>query len=117
MWGGLFIAFGVAVLAGMGVGGAGVLVTWLTLVADVPQLTAQGINLLFFLFSSGAALCVHAVRTPVLGKLLYLLIPAGLLGAFLGSRVALWLPTAQLRGLFGILLILSGVMGLFAPRK
>ena len=112
-----FISLLVATLAGLGTGGAGVLVTWLTLHEGMPQLAAQGVNLLFFLFSCGAALCIHAIRTPPFGKLLYVLVPAGLVGAFLGSKLALHLPTQLLRMLFGILLILSGVMGLFSKKE
>ena len=41
-----------AVLAAMGVGGGGLLVIYLTLVKELPQLYAQGINLLFFLPSA-----------------------------------------------------------------
>ena len=52
-------SFGVAILSGLGVGSAGLLVVFLTAVLQVPQLTAQGMNLVFFLFSSGSALTVH----------------------------------------------------------
>ncbi len=37
-----------AAVSAMGLGGGGVLILYLTLVRDVPQLEAQGINLLFF---------------------------------------------------------------------
>ena len=36
----------------MGVGGGGLLVIYLTAIKDIPQLAAQGINLLFFLPSA-----------------------------------------------------------------
>ena len=52
---GFFVTLIVALLAGLGVGSAGLFMTWLTLVEKVPQLTAQGINLIFFIFSSGSA--------------------------------------------------------------
>ena len=45
-------AFLIAILSGMGVGSAGLLVVYLTMVLGAPQLTAQGINLLFFLPSA-----------------------------------------------------------------
>ena len=49
MWGLPFVTFAVALLSGMGVGSAGLLVTYLALVLGMPQLQAQGLNLLFFL--------------------------------------------------------------------
>lgn len=36
------------VLSGCGIGGGSLLLLWLTLVQDMPQFTAGGINLLFF---------------------------------------------------------------------
>jgi uncharacterized membrane protein YfcA len=110
----ILVTFTVALLSGLGVGSAGLLVLFLTLVQQMPQLQAQGVNLLFFLFSSGAALFVHLFRTPPIWGLLLWLIPAGLLGALGGTALALYLPQALLRKLFGWLLIVSGTLGLFA---
>jgi uncharacterized membrane protein YfcA len=117
MWITLLVTFAVALLSGMGVGSAGLLIIFLALVQHTPQLTAQGINLLFFLFSSGAALLVHLFRTPPLWGLLLLLIPAGLLGAWAGAALALYLPQALLRKLFGAFLLLSGTFGFFQKSK
>ena len=111
------LSFAVAVLSGLGVGSAGLLVVYLVFVESVPQLIAQGLNLLFFLFSSGASLVVHLLRTPLLyGWLLFLLI-GGIPGALLGTQIAVMLPTELLRRLFGFLLILSGILGLFKAKK
>ena len=44
----IIISFICALLAGMGVGGGGILIIYLTLFKNLPQATAQGINLLFF---------------------------------------------------------------------
>ena len=117
MWGTVFATLAVALLSGMGVGSAGLMVIFLTLVQNVPQLEAQGLNLLFFLFSSGAALCVHLFRTPPLWLLLTFLIPTGLLGAWWGTALALYLPQALLRQIFAWFLILSGAIGIFQRKK
>ncbi len=107
----------IAILSGLGVGSAGLLVTFLVLVREVPQITAQSSNLVFFLFSSGAALLIHMFRTPLLGKSLLLLIPAGLFGSILGVSLAGMLPEALLRQLFGALLILLGIFGLLSKKQ
>lgn len=117
MWITVLVTFAVALLSGMGVGSAGLLVLFLTFVQEISQLEAQGVNLLFFLFSSGAALLVHLFRTPPLWGLLLLLIPAGLLGAWGGTALALYLPQTLLRKLFGGFLVVSGALGLFSKKK
>ena len=48
-------SFIIALLSGMGIGSGGLLVIYLTLLEKVPQLTAQGINLLFFIFASASS--------------------------------------------------------------
>ena len=54
-----------AVLSGLGVGGGGLLVIYLALFTDVAQLSAQGINLLFFIFSCGASMLVHLSKRKI----------------------------------------------------
>lgn len=112
----VIVVFFTAILSGLGVGSAGLLVTWLTLVEKMPQMAAQGTNLLFFLFSSGAALAIHAFRTPLLWQSLFFLIAAGLFGCHLGVAFATLLPQALLRKLFGLMLIAMGTLGLFRGR-
>ncbi len=110
------VTFLVAVLAGLGVGSAGLLVTWLTLVEQLPQMTAQGTNLAFFIFSSSTALAIHAFRTPLLWQCVIFLVPSGLFGSLLGVSLAGYLPQAILRRIFGCMLIFSGGIGLLSRR-
>ena len=117
MWWIAIVSFLVAILSGLGVGSAGLLTVYLTLVLGLPQLTAQGLNLLFFLFSSGAALLFHLSRTPLLLSVILLLLTGGFAGAFFGTRLAAFLPEELLRRLFGIFLIASGALGLFKRSK
>lgn len=117
MWLTVAVALGVAVLSGLGVGSAGLLVVFLTLVEGAPQLTAQGLNLLFFLFASGAALTVHALRTKLLFGCIFVLLIGGLPGSLLGAFVAHRISDGLLRQLFGALLIASGAMGLLKKQK
>ena len=46
-------------LSGLGIGGGTLLMVWMTGVAALPQQTAQGINLLYFLPSAACALFFH----------------------------------------------------------
>jgi uncharacterized membrane protein YfcA len=117
MWWTIAIAFCIAVLSGLGVGSAGLFVVFLTTVAQIPQLTAQGLNLVFFLFSSGAALTVHLLRTKLPFGCILLLWIGGIPGCLLGTAIAHKLSTALLRVLFGAMLIVSGSLGLFKRQK
>ena len=53
------ISFVLAALSGLGVGGGGLFVIFLALFTDTPQLVAQGMNLLFFVFSASSSLIIR----------------------------------------------------------
>ncbi len=105
----------IAALSGMGIGSGGLLVLYLTLFRDTAQLHAQGMNLLFFLFAAASSMSVHLSRRRIRFGAVVLMICAGLLGSVLGVRLAVALPEAWVRRLFGIFLILAGLPTLFSP--
>lgn len=111
--GDILAALAIALLSGMGVGSAGLLVVWLTAMDAVPQLTAQGLNLFFFIFSSGAAMLVHLRRRRIYFELCALMIPLGVIGALLGTSLARGLDGELLRRLFGAMLLVCGTLGLW----
>ncbi len=113
----LLIAFGIALLSGLGVGGGGLFVIYLTLAADVPQLTAQGMNLLFFLFSASGAVAVHLFRRHIHGTAVLCMIVFAVLGALLGVSLSHALPNDILRKLFGTMLIITGVSALLKKKN
>ena len=116
MWRAL-IALLCATLSGLGVGSAGILVLYLTRAEGVPQLTAQGLNLLFFLASGITSLLFSLRKTPPLWRYQCLLLLTGIPGALLGVELATLLPAAVLRRALGALLIFCGVRGLFGKKK
>lgn len=113
----VLISFLIAVLSGMGMGSGGLLVVFLTLLADVPQIRAQGINLLFFLFSSGASMLLHVQKRRLSFTVIAIVAAAGLLGTVPGSYAALLLPEKAVRTLFGLMLAVSGTISLFRTQK
>ena len=106
------VAFLIATLSGMGIGSGGFLVIYLSLAENMPQLTAQGINLLFFLFSSAASLLLHMRRRRLFGSVILAMSAMGVMGSPLGSLAAAALPGGLLRKLFGGMLIVSGLLAL-----
>lgn len=105
-------SFIVAVLSGMGVGGGGLFVVFLALFSDIPQLTIQGINLLFFLFSSGSAVLLHLSKRQIFGRAVLTMALSGAIGSLLGGAMASLLSPALLRKIFGALLVIAGILSL-----
>ena len=111
------VSLGIALLSGMGVGSGGLMVIYLTLFEQTPQLTAQGINLLFFLFASGASLLVHLARRRIYGRAVLVLSLCGTVGSLLGSASAARLPSNLLGKLFGAALVVTGILSLAREKK
>lgn len=116
----MLIAFLIALLSGMGVGSAGLLVVWLTVADATPQLAAQGLNLFFFLFSSSASLLIHIRKRKIYVGAVAVMTAAGLVGAFAGASLATHTDPGLLRRLFGGMLTLTGAVsayGALFPKK
>ena len=104
----------IALLSGMGVGSAGLLVVWLTLTGSVSQSTAQALNLYFFMFSSAASLLVHLRRRKIFWSAAGFMIVFGAVGATAGSALSAYVDPTLLRRLFGGMLIFCGGVSLKA---
>lgn len=105
-------SFLIATLSGMGVGGGGLFVVFLAVFTQMDQLTIQGINLLFFLFSSGSAVCIHLSKRQIFGSAVIAMAIFGIFGAVAGSLLGNFLPASLLRKLFGVMLTVSGILSL-----
>ena len=112
----IIASFAIALLSGMGVGSGGLFVIWLTLAENTPQLTAQGLNLLFFIFSSGASLTVHLTKRKIAWGAVALLTLTGVGGALIGGYISGLINAAAMKKLFGAMLILSGLVSLMKKR-
>ena len=101
----------IAALSGMGIGGGGLFVIYLSLFTTIPQATCQGINLLFFILSGGASLLVHFQKRrffPVTLLLAAVAIPGALIGVIVGGHVS----NDILRKAFGTMLVITGIFSL-----
>lgn len=107
----------IASLAGMGVGGGGLLVIWLVFIANMSAPTAQGINLVFFIVSALCALPLHIKKRRLpWSKILFYTLTA-LPGAWIGCRLASVLPEMTARRCFGYFLLVSGTFQLYRQLK
>ena len=105
-------AFLISALMGMGVGGGGLFVIYLTLCLGYEQMLAQGTNLLFFLIAGVSSLFYHFKKRKIVLWQVLLMIIFGSAGSILFSRLSLSLDPRYPRIALGILLIISGLITL-----
>lgn len=103
------VSCGVALLSGLGVGSGGLLVVFLTEYREVGQLFAQGVNLIFFIFSSGASTAVNLRARNICYGAVTMMSLGGAIGAIVGALVASVLDPDLLRIGFGAMLLIGGV--------
>ncbi len=108
-----FVSCGVALLSGLGVGSGGLLVVFLTEYRDVGQLFAQGVNLIFFIFSSGASTAVNLRARNICYGAVTMMSVGGAIGAIVGALVASVLDPDLLRIGFGLMLLIGGIPALW----
>ncbi len=105
------------IIGAMGFGGGGILILYLTMYRHIPQLNAQGINLIFFIPSAILALIQHTGNKLIDWKTAGKYIIFGLAGVIPGL---LFLKTAEddsVRKIFSVILILTGLRELFSDNK
>jgi hypothetical protein len=116
-----FIDFGagilISLLAGLGIGGGGLLVVYLTMAKDIPQIQAQGINLLFFVIAGSASLIVHIKKRKLEFKTILAMIIFGSPGAVAGSLIANSVDGGTVKKIFGGFLLICGIIELFSKRE
>ena len=105
------------VIGAMGLGGGGVLLIYLTVFANIPQLKAQGINLLFFLPVGLIAIIIYSFKHLIEWKTVLKMWLGGVFGVGLGFLLAKEVQTELLSKFFAGFLIVFGIWQLFAKRE
>lgn len=101
------------ILSGFGVGGGTLLLIYMTVWGSVPQTTAQGINLIYFLPTAAMALPAHIKNGFIEKAVLLPAIMAGLIGTALAAWIATGLDVDLLHRFFGWFLIYVGISEFF----
>ena len=107
------VGMATGIVSGFGIGGGSLLILYLTTFAGVPQYTAAGINLLYFLFCAPAALISHIRKHLVEKKTALIAIAAGIVTSLAAAYVASLMDLSLLRRIFGVFLLYIGVRELF----
>ena len=105
------------VLSAFGIGGGSLLLIYMTTLGGVEQKAAQGVNLLYFLPTAGAALPSHFRNDMVERGVLFPAITAGLAATAAAAWAATALQTDILRKCFGVFLLVVGTQQLFGKAK
>lgn len=105
------------IISGFGIGGGSILVLYLTAVAGMPQYTAGGINLLYFIGCAPTALVGHVKNKLVDWRTALWCTAAGIAVVIPTSFLANGLNSDWLRRLFGILLLYVGFNELRMGRR
>ena len=102
------------IIGGMGMGGGAVLIIYLSLFTDTPQLKAQGINLLFFIPIGITALIIYAFKKQIKWKTVIPFALYGVGGAILGVMLTNYIGNTFLSKLFGGLLCVMALKEIFS---
>lgn len=101
------ILFGIisGVVASMGMGGGVTLVLLFSLFSKVSQHIVQGINLVFFVPTSIVAIYMNIKNKNIDYKVSKIVIISGVIGAVIGSLLAIKINANSLKKYFGMFLI------------
>ncbi len=105
------------IIGGMGMGGGGVLIIYLSLFTNTEQSTAQGINLLFFLPTALMSLIYYSRKKLIEWKPALPFAAMGTVGTLLGCFLCGKFDSGILSKLFGVLLLVMGAVGLFGKKQ
>lgn len=105
------------VVSGMGIGGGAILIPVLTMLLNVDQQVAQCTNLVYFIPTAIAALVIHIKNKSVDFKTAFPIICFGVIGAILGSWIAVFMSAKVLRKIFAVFLFAMGINQIFGKKE
>nr|WP_317359931.1 sulfite exporter TauE/SafE family protein [uncultured Tyzzerella sp.] len=105
------------IISGMGIGGGIILIPALTIIFDFEQKAAQNISLLYFIPTAIIAIFIHNKNKTIEKKGLFKIILFGIVGAIVGSFIAINLKGEILRKIFGWFLLIMGISEIFKKKR
>ena len=113
----IIAGFLTGVAASMGLGGGFILIIFLTVFADVSQVQAGGINLLFFLPIALISIFIHTKNKLVEWRLILPICIAGAVGVAVGALLLGIVNEKLLQKLFAGLLVFVGLCEVFHKKE
>lgn len=111
------IGFLSGIISGMGIGGGTILIPSLVIFYGIQQQEAQGVNLLVFLPVATVALVTHYKKGNLDFSIAKLIILGGIVGAIIGSLIAVKIDPLKLRKYFGFFLLFVGLYELIKKKE
>ncbi len=97
------------IIGGMGLGGGAVLLIYLRVFENTEQLSAQGINLIFFLPIGAAAVAVYAFKRLIQWKTVLKFLALGIPGCIGAIFLTDIIGGKYLSKIFAVILIIMGI--------
>ena len=113
----ILVSFLISLLMGMGIGGGGLFIIYIATFLSIPQTTAQGTNLIFFMISAISALIIHLRRRKLFPMQIIVMVIFGIIGSFIFSHFANTIDPDIPRHVLGGILILGGGVSIFGALK
>ncbi len=104
-------------IGSMGFGGGGVLIIYLTLFTNTPQITAQGTNLIFFIPCAILSTIIYLLKKQIKIRTILPVISGGITGSIIASNFLNLFKSEQLTYMFGVFLICVGLYSIFNQFK
>ncbi len=104
-------------IGSMGFGGGGVLIIYLVIFADYPQLKAQGINLIFFIPCAALSVIIYLFKKQIKFKEIYPVILGGICGALPAGFLLGGIDSRLLPKIFAAFLICTGILTVIKTKK
>jgi uncharacterized membrane protein YfcA len=113
----ILIGFFAGIIGGMGIGGGTILIPSLVFFLGTKQHTAQSVNLISFIPTASVAILIHLRHKSIEKKIVVKLILLGVIGAVLGSFIAVNLDAQLLKKFFAGFLLLMGLYEIFSKKN
>lgn len=107
-------AFFAGVFSSMGMGSGGIMIIYFGLFTSIPQVTAQGINVLFFIPIAALSVIIYHIKGLIDWKTALPFAALGIISSFAGSYLANVIDGKLLSKIFGVLLLIMGLRQLFS---
>lgn len=104
-------------IGSMGFGGGGILIIYLVIFSNTPQIKAQGINLIFFIPCAVLSVIIYAFKKQINFREIFPVILGGVAGAVPASFFLKGIDSALLTKAFAVFLIYMGVSSIIKTLK
>jgi len=105
------------IFTGTGMGGGTILILLLSVLTNLEQHSSQAVNLVFYILTTISAIIVNIKGKFIDFKLSFQIIIYGIIGAIIGSKIAMNINSENLRRYFGIFLAIIAIHEIYSLIK